>query len=172
MSQVAIKSGNCNSDVKGVVIWGNHSLTQFPDLANCTIKGQPAYDTLPKEWIEDEYISVIQKRGGKILTAKGVSSSISAANAIKDHIRDWKYGSSEMVSMAVILEESVYGIPADLCVSMPVMCKGNFKVEIVSNLVLTDFQLKRIRTTTDELVKERTMIINKSEHEHDIGSCP
>lgn len=70
-----------------------------------------------------------------------------------------------MVSMGSILEESVYGIPADLCVSMPTICKGNYQVEIISNLELNDFQRKRIKATSDELLKEREMI--KSEPECD-----
>jgi malate dehydrogenase len=96
---------------------------------------------------------MIQKRGGKILGAKGISSSISAANAIKDAIRDWRIGSKEIISMGVILEESVYGIPKDLCVSVPVMCEGNYKINIVTDLQLSDFQKKKINTTTEELLK-------------------
>lgn len=69
---------------------------------------------------------MIQRRGGKILWAKGISSSISAAMAITDHINDWRLGSQEIASMGVILDEELYGVPKDLCVSMPVICKGNY----------------------------------------------
>jgi malate/lactate dehydrogenase len=96
---------------------------------------------------------MIQKRGGKILGAKGISSSISAANAIKDAIRDWRIGSIEITSMGIILEESVYGIPKDLCVSVPVMCRGNYRIDIIKDLQLNDFQKKKIKTTTEELLK-------------------
>lgn len=52
ISQVAIKSGTSNSEVKDVIIWGNHSLTQFPDLTYCTVKNEPVSKLLPREWIE------------------------------------------------------------------------------------------------------------------------
>mgnify|MGYP000907578937 CR=1 FL=1 len=53
VSQVAIKAQCSNSEVKNVIIWGNHSLTQFPDVTYATINGVNVKDKLQKEWIED-----------------------------------------------------------------------------------------------------------------------
>lgn len=98
------------------------------------------------------------------MSAKGISSSISAALAIKDHIKDWLMGSEEIVSMGVILEEPIYSIPSDLCFSVPVRCHGDYTIEMIKNLELNDFQKKRIQITVDELLNEKEMIMNVEEN--------
>src|SRR5690606_13234909 len=41
-AQLAGKMSAHVSDVRGVIIWGNHSATQFPDLAHASVRGEPA----------------------------------------------------------------------------------------------------------------------------------
>jgi len=42
VSQLASKTGVHGNDIEKVIIWGNHSSTQYPDIHNTTIGGKPA----------------------------------------------------------------------------------------------------------------------------------
>ena len=42
-AQLANKAGVGVADVKNVIIWGNHSSTQFPDAAHATISGKSSF---------------------------------------------------------------------------------------------------------------------------------
>ena len=50
MAQIARKCGVAMEDVKNVIIWGNHSSTQFPDASHAMVKGKPASELLDKAW--------------------------------------------------------------------------------------------------------------------------
>ena len=125
---MAIKANRKVKDVRNVIVWGNHSPTVFPDLCITEIGEEKVKDILPADWMEKELISEIQLRGGKILMQKGISSCLAAAQAIIDHIKDWRCGSQDILSMGVIVEEDLYEglIPSNLCVSLPVRCLGNY----------------------------------------------
>src|SRR5215472_16301542 len=84
-SQLARKAGVEISAVTNVVIWGNHSSTQYPDFYNAKINGQPATQLIKDEaWLKGEFISSVQQRGAAIIKARGASSAASAANAVVD----------------------------------------------------------------------------------------
>ncbi len=120
MAQLAAKAGNHVSEVSGVIIWGNHSATQFPDLAHATVAGRPALECVPRQWYESEFIPNVQQRGAAIIKARGASSAASAASAAIDHVRDWAQGSGQtMLSMGVASDGS-YGIPEGVVFSYPV----------------------------------------------------
>ena len=40
LTQIAQKTGNAVTDVNKMIIWGNHSATQYPDLFHATIKAK------------------------------------------------------------------------------------------------------------------------------------
>jgi len=92
-SHLAIKCGVSCDKVSGVIIWGNHSGTQYPDVRHATVEGKPAREVCTDAaWIEGEYITKVQKRGAAIIEARKLSSAASAAKAICDHMRDWVLG--------------------------------------------------------------------------------
>ena len=95
MSQLAEKTGAHSTDVKNVIIWGNHSSTQYPDLHHATVKGAPALDQVDQAWYEGTFIPDVQQRGAAIIKARGASSAASAASAAIDHMRDWALGTAE-----------------------------------------------------------------------------
>ena len=95
MSQLAEKTGSKCTDVKGVVIWGNHSTTQYPDLHHAHVAGKPALDLVDRSWYEGTFIPKVQKRGGEVIKVRGASSAASAANAAIDHVRSWALGTPE-----------------------------------------------------------------------------
>lgn len=161
-NQIALKVGVPVYQVHNVVIWGNHSATQYPDVSYGYIQDYPnagdktsVTDAVKDDaWLQGEFITTVQKRGAAIIDARKLSSAGSAAQAICDHMRDWVLGTAdEYVSMAVVSDGS-YGVPKDLIYSFPVTCKdGNYT--IVQNLDVSDFSRGKLDTTTKELEEER-----------------
>lgn len=159
-AQIALRSGVSSGSVKNVIIWGNHSSTQFPDVRHAVVNknGQdtPAYDAVNDEaFLRGEFISLVQKRGAVIIEKRKLSSAMSAAKAACDHIHDWHFGtqSGKWVSMAVPSDGS-YGIPEGLIFSFPVEISGK-EWKIVQGLDLDDFAKSKIKATTEELLAER-----------------
>lgn len=154
MSQLAAKTGAHVNDVKRLVIWGNHSSTQYPDIQQATVKGKPAMKLVDGDWITNDFIPTVQQRGAAIIKARGASSAASAASAAIDHMRDWALGSkNQWVSMGVPSDGS-YGIKKGIVYGFPVVCsKGQYK--IVNGLKTNAFSQARMRATEAELREER-----------------
>ena len=153
-SQLAAKTGAAVNDVKRLVIWGNHSATQYPDIHQATIKGKPAVKLVDENWVKNEFIPTLQQRGAAIIKARGASSAASAASAAIDHMRDWVTGSkNQWVSMGVPSDGS-YGIQKGIIYGFPVVCaKGQYK--IVKGLKPGPFSRQRMQATEAELLEER-----------------
>ena len=158
LSQLATKTGKHNTDVKNVVVWGNHSATQYPDLHQATVDGAAALDLIDMAWYENDFIPTVQQRGAAIIQARGLSSAASAANAAVDHMRDWTLGSAEgdIVSMGIYSDGS-YGIEEGLIYSYPCVCK-NGDWEIVQGFEINDFSRARMQATEQELKEERDAV--------------
>jgi malate/lactate dehydrogenase len=139
-----------------VIIWGNHSSTQFPDAAHAQIDGRPAEAVAGEAFTRGDFISTVQKRGAAIMDARGLSSAMSAANAIADHMHDWFLGTrpGEHVSMGV-LSNGEYGVPAGIIYSYPVTCKDG-EWEIVKGLEISAFARNLMDLTAKELLEEKT----------------
>jgi len=159
-AQVAKKLGVSVRDVHNVIIWGNHSSTQYPDttVGYVHVNGEKKSirDAVnDSKYLEGEFISTVQKRGAAIIAARKFSSAMSAANAIVDHIRDWVLGTpeGEYVSMAVPSDGS-YNIPEGVIYSYPVTCK-NGKYTIVQGLSVSEFSRSKMTATYDELADEK-----------------
>jgi malate dehydrogenase len=158
IAQLAAKTGAHVTDVARMIIWGNHSATQYPDIHHATVRGVPATDLVEDAWYTDEFIPAVQQRGAAVIKARGASSAASAASAAIDHMHDWALGTSEAdwVSMAVSADGS-YGIEEGIVYSFPVRCKrGDY--EIVHDLEISDFSRERMLVTESELRGEREAI--------------
>merc|ERR1712142_1018427 len=106
-AQLANKAGVGVADVKNVIIWGNHSSTQFPDAAHATISGKPAPEVIgDAEWLKTVFLPTVQKRGAAVIAARKLSSAMSAAKAASDHMKDWFQGTDSYVSMGVFSDGS------------------------------------------------------------------
>jgi len=158
MAQLAGNTGKHTTDVKGMIIWGNHSATQYPDISKCTISGESAADAADSGWLENEFIPVVQQRGAAIIKARGLSSAASAASAAIDHMRDWAQGTpaGEWTSMAVPSDGS-YGIEPGIIYSYPVTC-SNGEYSIVQDLEISDFSRGLMDATETELREERAAV--------------
>ncbi|BBZ21084.1 malate dehydrogenase [Mycolicibacterium gadium] len=159
ISQLARKTGAKVTDIKKMTIWGNHSATQYPDVFHAEVGGKNAAEVVnDQNWIENDFIPTVAKRGAAIIDARGASSAASAASATTDAARDWLLGSpdGDWVSMAVLSDGS-YGVPEGLISSFPVTTKdGNWS--IVQGLEIDDFSRARIDKSTAELADERKAV--------------
>ncbi len=156
IAQVALKLFQPIQDIKKMIFWGNHSGTQYPDLDHTEIRGKLVRELLSdQEWVEREFIPVVQNRGAAVIEARGLSSAASAANAVIYHMHDWMLGShhNNWVTMGVPSDGS-YGIPEGVIYGFPVRCK-NGQYQIVQNLSISELGRKHMDDSYRELVEER-----------------
>jgi malate dehydrogenase len=157
LSQLAAKTHAHASDIDKLIIWGNHSSTQYPDISHCTVGGKPAKSLVDQAWVEKDFIPTVQQRGAAVIKARGLSSAASAASAAIDHVRDWVLGSNgKWVSMAVPSDGS-YGIKPGVVYGYPCTTKDG-RYEIVQGLDVDAFSRARMDATEKELREERAAI--------------
>jgi len=158
ISQLATKTGSAVADINRMIIWGNHSSTQVPDIHHATVAGKAATESTDGNWYQETFIPTVQKRGAAIISARGASSAASAASAAIDHMRDWFMGTPEgdWVSMAVPGDGS-YGISQDIIYSYPVTIKDG-AVSIVDGLDNNDFIQEKMKASEAELLEEREAV--------------
>jgi malate dehydrogenase len=159
IGQLAHKTGAAVSEITNVTIWGNHSATQYPDIFHAKVRGENAAAVVnDQEWLENDFIPTVQKRGAAIIEARGASSAASAANAAIDHVHDWVLGTPEgdWVSMAIPSDGS-YGVEEGIISSFPVTTAGG-NYTIVQGLDIDDFSRARIDATVNELKEERDAV--------------
>lgn len=155
LSQIAEKTNTHTTKIEKMVVWGNHSATQYPDISYATIEGKPVKEIVDDEWNKNEFIPVVQQRGAAIIKARGASSAASAASAAVDHMRDWAMGSNgQWVSMGVYCAGNSYGIDEDLMYALPIICE-NGEWKEVTGLEISDFSRERMKATEEELKSER-----------------
>jgi len=159
IAQLASQTGQPVDQIKRMIIWGNHSATQYPDISHATIDGKPAAEVIDDQaWFEDQFIRQVQQRGAEVIEARGSSSAASAANAAIDHMHDWVNGSAEgdYVSMAIPSDGS-YGVEEGIISSFPVVCSGG-DYKIVEGLEIDNFSRQRIDASVSELAEEREAV--------------
>ncbi|MFD7847062.1 malate dehydrogenase [Nocardia sp. NPDC059764] len=160
IAQVAEKTGAAAADIARITVWGNHSATQYPDLAHATVGGRDALTVIDDPaWVTGDFVPTVQQRGTAIIAARGASSAASAASAAIDHIHDWVLGTApgDWTSMAVPSDGS-YGVPEGLISSFPVTCADG-EYTIVPDLEIGEFARTRIDRSVAELVGERDAVI-------------
>lgn len=163
MGQIASRLSIKTESVKNVVIWGNHSSTQYPDVHHAKITKDDGsqvsvYDAVQDDsWLKGEFIKTVQLRGAAVIKARKLSSAMSAAKACADHMRDWWFGTkeNEWVSMAVFTEGKPYGIPDGIIYSFPCTVGPDHSWKIVEGLEITDFSREKMDATALELTEEK-----------------
>jgi len=156
-TQIAKKAGVPVAAVKNLAIWGNHSSTQFPDFANTTVNGTAVPAAISDHaWLQNDFITTVQKRGAAIIEARGASSAASAANAAIDTVVGMvnPTASDDCVSVAVT-SNGEYGVPAGLTFGYPITADGQGGWKVKEGFELDAFAHEKIKVTTDELVGER-----------------
>ena len=158
ISQLAAQTGTHSTDISRMIIWGNHSATQYPDIHHCQIDGEAAMEKVDKAWMNDVFIPTVQQRGTAIIKARGASSAASAGSAAMDHLRSWALGTEagNWVSMAVPSDGS-YGVAEGVMYSYPCTC-ANGRYEIVQDLAINEFSRDKMQVTERELREERDAV--------------
>jgi malate dehydrogenase len=158
-AQLSKKAAVGVASVTNMTVWGNHSATQYPDVMHAKVDGQNAAEVVSdQEWLENDFIPTVQKRGAAIIEARGASSAASAASAAVDHVNNWVLGTpdGDWVSMAVPSDGS-YGIEEGLIAGVPCTC-ANGEYTVVQGLELDSFSRERIDKSVAELADERSSV--------------
>ena len=154
--QLALKADVNVHCVTELTIWGNHSGTQYPDFYNAKINGQPVPSVIDDiDWLQHDFIEIVQKRGAAIIKARQASSAASAANAVLSGVyhlvHDTPPGDTFSMGLA---SRGQYGVDPGLIYSYP--CRVvNGQLEVVEGIVHNDFGKAKLEATLAELKSER-----------------
>ena len=162
VAALAKKAGVGVSEVSHLAIWGNHSSSQVPDFLHAKLSGKEALQVLDRSWLEGDFLTLVQKRGEKIIEARGKSSAASASSAALDAMRSLIFPSSQgdWLSMGISSEENPYGIAPGLIFSFPCRSLGDGKLEIIEGLGIDPFMQQKLIITEQELLEEKAIICN------------
>jgi malate dehydrogenase len=158
-AQLAKKAGLDVTAVTEMTIWGNHSSTQYPDFYHAKINGKPVTDTIKDiEWLKNDFISIVQKRGAEVIKVRGASSAASAANAAISSVYHLTHETVPGESFSVgRCSQGEYDVDKGLIFSVPCRTEGG-KLKIVSGITQNDFGKEKIQLTLDELRNERDAV--------------
>jgi malate dehydrogenase len=157
VAQLAAKVGRPVSAVDRVIVWGNHSASQYPDISHATVDGRPATELVDERWLADEFIPRVAERGAEIIQVRGSSSAASAASAAIDHVFDWVNGTGERWTSAGVMSDGSYGVPEGIVSSFPVRSIDGAWT-IVPGLDVDAFSRERIDASVAELLDEREAV--------------
>ena len=159
IAQLASKTGTAIREITNMTVWGNHSTTQYPDITHAKVGGRNAPEVVSdQQWVEDEFIPTVAKRGAAIIEARGASSAASAANAAIDHVNNWVNGTpqDDWVTIGAPSDGS-YGVAEGVFCGFPCTCSGG-EYQIVQNLEIESFSRERIDASVAELGEERAAV--------------
>ena len=159
LAQVANKYKTNIKEVKKIIVWGNHSNTQVPDLSNAEVSGENIKNIMNEDWYKNDFIPRIQNRGAEIIEARGSSSAASAANAAITHMRDWVSGNNDWLSIGQISNNNPFNISEDIMFSFPSICnEGSY--EMIKDIEMSEILNDYIKITEKELLQERDSVID------------
>lgn len=159
IAQVANRYNTSINEVKKVIVWGNHSNTQVPDLSYSEVSGSNIKEIIDDPWYSKDFIPRIQKRGAEIIEARGLSSAASAANAAITHMRDWALGNDDWLSIGQISNNNPFGISDNLMFSFPSIC-SNESYEMIKDIDMSEKLNDYIKITEQELIQERDSVLD------------
>jgi len=156
----SILASKLNNDVENItklIVWGNHSATQYPDLSHALIDNKrEGIESLDETWIENDFIPRVQNRGAEIIEHRGKSSAASAASAVYDHLNVLVNDSSDWQSMGIISDNS-YNISNEIFFSFPLQL-SNSKINVINNLEISEKSSAYLKKTEMEILSERDII--------------
>ncbi len=159
-SQLAARARVAVEEVRDLAVWGNHSSTQFPDAYHATISGRPAPEIIGDEdWLQEDFVRIVQQRGAEIIKARGQSSAASAANAVIDTVRQIARPTGELFSAAMPAPlRDGYDVPDGLVFGYPLRATAPSEVQIVQGIGHAPWAQAKIDRSRDELLEEREAV--------------
>lgn len=156
-AQIAQRAGQPVSAVSNMIIWGNHSATQYPDFYNAKVDKRLVTDVINDQaWLQNDFVNIVQQRGAAIIKARGASSAASAANAIIQGVYQLTHETNNSFSMCCC-SQGEYGVDEGLIFSYPCQVK-NGKLHVINNIEHNDYGQQKLQATLDELRKERDAV--------------
>jgi malate dehydrogenase len=156
-SILSSKVGQHVSSVTKLVVWGNHSTTQYPDISHAQINNSNNFlDTIDEHWIHDDFIPRVQKRGAEIIEHRGLSSAASAASAVYDHFNVLVNGSDDWESMGILTSNN-YSITSNLFYSLPLKISKN-SFDVIESIEVSEKMRTYLSATEKELIDERDTV--------------
>lgn len=158
-TQLAKKADVPVTAISEMTIWGNHSSTQYPDFYHAKINGKPATEVITDlNWLQNDFISIVQKRGAEVIKARGSSSAASAANAVVDGVYNLTHDTlaGESYSMCRA-SQGEYGIDEGLIFSFPCRTE-NAQLKVITDIKHNDFSQQKLQQTLTELRSERDAV--------------
>ena len=160
--QVAKKTASPVEAVRNATIWGNHSATQVPDVTSASVLVNgvylPARQAINDEaWVKGAFLTTVQQRGKAVIDARKLSSAMSAANAIGDHLRSWLVTGTApgcTVPMGVV-SQGWYGVQKGLVFSFPCVVDKPGTFRVAEGFTIDEFIAGKIKLTEKELLEER-----------------
>ncbi|HVV69798.1 MAG TPA: malate dehydrogenase [Gammaproteobacteria bacterium] len=145
--------------VQNMIVWGNHSATQYPDFYHATLDGRSALDVIGDEsWLQNNFISSVQKRGAEVIKARGASSAGSAANAAIGTVYRLIHDTPDDDSYSVsICSRGEYGVDEGLIFSFPSRTKEG-KHQVITGIEHNAFAKEKIAITLNELREEKEAV--------------
>ncbi|MFZ0030599.1 MAG: malate dehydrogenase [Candidatus Cybelea sp.] len=158
-AQLARKSGADITEITQMVVWGNHSTTQFPDFVHAKIRGRGASEVISgPNWLENDFITTVQNRGAEVIKTRGASSAASAANAAIVGVYNLTHDTppGELYSVGRC-SHGEYGVDPGLIFSFPSRTENGVS-RIVEGIEHGEFGRARLAATLEELRKERDAV--------------
>lgn len=158
-AQLALKAKVDVEHVTQMTIWGNHSSTQYPDFYHAKINNMPVPEVITDmAWLQNDFISVVQKRGAEVIKAKGSSSAASAANAIIKSVYSLVHETKQNESFSIgRCSQGEYGVDEGLIFSIPCRMEGG-KLKVMTGLIHNEFAQEKLNGTLNELRQERDAV--------------
>jgi len=158
VAQLAAKAGAETSDVSDIYIYGNHSPSMFPAFQHARIGAKPVTDVIGHlDWLKNDFVTTVGKRGAAIIAARGSSSAASAANALIDHVKDLRTPGA--VHSVAVKSEGAYGFNPDVWAGVPVRTTAPGDYEIITDFDLSDeYAQQKLAATNEELTGERETV--------------
>ncbi|MGD9109159.1 MAG: malate dehydrogenase [Gammaproteobacteria bacterium] len=154
VAQLALKANVNINAISNMNIWGNHSATQFPDFYHATINSKPVTEIIDLNWLQQDFIQLVQQRGAAIIKARGVSSAASAANAIVATVYNLTHetplGKTFSVAKCSVGE---YNVDEGLIFSFPCYVEHG-KLKVKMGVTHNEFARQKLQITLNELRAE------------------
>ena len=151
----------CNvSEIKKMIIWGNHSPTMYPDYENALLNNQSVSKLVNDEdWIDSKFIPSVQQRGKAVIDARGASSATSAAKAALDTVYACENETeSGNCFSAAVYSDGAYDVPKGIMCGFPLMTTSSGEIEVVRDLNLSDKARSRFDVSIAELLSEKEAV--------------
>ncbi len=155
------KKLTCNvSEIKKMIIWGNHSPTMYPDYENALLNNQSVSKLVNDEdWIDSKFIPSVQQRGKAVIDARGASSATSAAKAALDTVYACENETeSGNCFSAAVYSDGAYDVPKGIMCGFPLMTTSSGEIEIVRDLNLSEKARSRLDVSIAELLSEKEAV--------------